>query len=98
MVVVAPRAEWMDVLSKIIWSCSHCGTVLPLWMMKCSNCKRLALSWLHLIVPIAVAVPLLVLLFKYMGGSKILDRRYLYRRKWKTRKSSKTNRAVAREP
>ncbi|HEV8140576.1 MAG TPA: hypothetical protein VGP81_12445 [Pyrinomonadaceae bacterium] len=51
-------------MAKIIWSCSHCGTVLPLWMMKCSNCHRLALSWLHLIVSIAVGIPLLLLLLK----------------------------------
>lgn len=22
-------------MSKIIWSCSNCGTVLPLWKIKC---------------------------------------------------------------
>jgi hypothetical protein len=36
--------------TRIIWSCSECGTVLPLWQIKCTNCHRLALSWLHLIV------------------------------------------------
>jgi translation initiation factor IF-1 len=43
-------------MPKIIWSCSHCGTILPLWQVKCSNCQRLALSWLHLIVGLAVAL------------------------------------------
>jgi hypothetical protein len=36
--------------TRIIWSCSECGTVLPLWQVKCTNCHRLALSWLHVIV------------------------------------------------
>jgi hypothetical protein len=36
--------------TRIIWSCSECGTVLPLWQFKCTNCHRLALSWLHFIV------------------------------------------------
>ena len=36
--------------TKIIWSCSECGTVLPLWQVKCTNCHKLALSWLHVIV------------------------------------------------
>jgi len=51
-------------MPKIIWSCSHCGTVLPLWKMKCSNCQRLALSWLHLVVFAGVALPVLILLIK----------------------------------
>jgi hypothetical protein len=36
--------------TRIIWSCSECGTVLALWQIKCTNCHRLALSWLHVIV------------------------------------------------
>jgi len=44
------------VMAKIIWSCSHCGTVLPLWQVKCSNCRRLALSWLHLFLGVVVAL------------------------------------------
>ena len=51
-------------LPKIIWSCSHCGTVLPLWRMKCSNCRRLALSWLHVIVVALIGVPALLILMK----------------------------------
>ena len=51
-------------MPKIIWSCSHCGTVLPLWKMKCSNCQRLVLSWLHLVVFAGVALPVLILLIK----------------------------------
>jgi len=51
-------------LPKIIWSCSECGTVLPLWKMRCSNCHRVALSWLHLMVLAGVTLPLLILLIK----------------------------------
>ena len=36
--------------TRIIWSCSECGTVLPLWQIKCTNCRKLVLSWLHVIV------------------------------------------------
>ena len=43
--------------TRIIWSCSECGTVLPLWRVKCTNCHRLALSWLHLIVAVLILVP-----------------------------------------
>lgn len=50
--------------TRIIWSCSDCGTVLPLWQMKCTNCRRLAVSWLHLIVAILVMAPMLVILVK----------------------------------
>jgi len=32
---------------KIIWSCSDCGQVLPLWQIRCTNCKHFTLSWLH---------------------------------------------------
>ena len=50
--------------TRIIWSCSDCGTVLPLWQVKCTNCGRLALSWLHLTVAILVIAPALFLLMK----------------------------------
>ena len=43
--------------TRIIWSCSECGTVLRLWQVKCTNCHRLALSWLHLIVAVLILVP-----------------------------------------
>ena len=32
---------------KLIWSCHFCGTKLPLWKMKCPNCKNSTMSWLH---------------------------------------------------
>jgi len=53
-------------MPKIIWSCHNCGTVLPLWKMKCSNCHRAALSWLHLIAGAALILPGLFLLLKFI--------------------------------
>jgi hypothetical protein len=50
--------------TRIIWSCSECGTVLPLWQVKCTNCHRLALSWLHLIVGVLILVPAVFILVK----------------------------------
>ena len=51
-------------MPKIIWSCQACGTVLPLWKVKCSNGHKPALSWLHLVAGAAVVLPALLLLFK----------------------------------
>ena len=51
-------------MPKIIWSCSDCGTVLPIWKITCSNCHRLALSWLHLIVAGVVVLPGLFLVMR----------------------------------
>jgi len=51
-------------MTKIIWSCHNCGTVLPLWKMKCPNCRRAALSWLHLIAAVAIVLPGLYLVLK----------------------------------
>jgi|GEM_PF-1034314 len=53
-------------MPKIIWSCSDCGTVLPLWQIKCTNCHRLALSWLHLILASGTALSAVVLLLKIL--------------------------------
>jgi len=53
-------------MPKIIWSCSNCGTVLPLWKIKCSNCRRRELSWFHIVVFIATAAPLLILFLKFL--------------------------------
>ena len=55
-----------EMLPKIIWPCSHCGTVLALWMMKCFNCHRLALSWLHLIAVAVIGRPVLLLLIRFL--------------------------------
>ena len=51
----------------IIWSCSNCGTVLPLWQVKCTNCRRLALSWLHLIAGVLVSLSAMFLILKLVG-------------------------------
>jgi len=53
-------------MPKIIWSCSDCGTVLPLWQIKCTNCHRLALSWLHVILASGTALCAGVLLLKIL--------------------------------
>ena len=58
------RTEGAWQLPKIIWSCQHCGTVLALWQVKCFNCHRAALSWLHLVFGVAVVIPALFLLLK----------------------------------
>ena len=52
--------------TRIIWSCSECGQVLPLWQFKCTNCHRLALSWLHLMAFGIALLVMLVLLFKLL--------------------------------
>ena len=51
-------------MPKFIWSCSDCGTVLPLWQVKCSNCSRLAISWLHLAAACAIALSALIVVIK----------------------------------
>ena len=53
-------------VTKIIWSCSNCGTVLPLWQTKCSNCHRLAVSWLHVIVGLLILGPTVFVILKIM--------------------------------
>jgi uncharacterized OB-fold protein len=53
-------------MPKIIWSCQNCGTVLPLWKMKCPNCRKPALSWLHVAAGAAVVLPALFLLLKLL--------------------------------
>lgn len=58
------KAEESKSRARIIWSCSECGTVLPLWQVKCTNCHRLALSWLHLIVALFILVPAVFILVK----------------------------------
>jgi predicted ATP-dependent serine protease len=53
-------------MAKIIWSCGHCGTVLPLWKIKCPNCQKSAMSWLHVIAGAAVIVPVVFLVIKLL--------------------------------
>ena len=52
--------------TKIIWSCSECGMVLPIWQIKCTNCHRLAISWLHVIVFGAALLFVLFLVFRLL--------------------------------
>jgi predicted ATP-dependent serine protease len=51
-------------MTKIIWSCHNCGTVLPLWKMKCSNCHKPAVSWLHVVAGATIVLPVLFFLVK----------------------------------
>jgi hypothetical protein len=53
-------------VTKIIASCDHCGTVLALWKMKCSNCHKPALTWLHVLVLAVFAILALLLLIKFL--------------------------------
>ena len=51
-------------MSKMIWYCHNCGTVLRVWKVRCPNCRQSAMSWLHVIVIVVVALPALFLLLK----------------------------------
>ncbi len=53
-------------MAKIIWSCQDCGTVLPIWKTRCPNCRRMTLSWLHVIVVGVVALPALFLMLRLL--------------------------------
>jgi len=53
-------------MPKIIWSCSECGTVLPLWQTKCTNCHKRALSWLHVVAGMLVILPAVFILIKLL--------------------------------
>lgn len=48
----------------MIWSCPHCGTILKLWKVKCPNCHKSTVSWLHFAVFAAVALPALFIAVK----------------------------------
>jgi ABC-type ATPase with predicted acetyltransferase domain len=49
---------------KLIWYCHDCGTILPLWKIKCPNCHHSAMSLLHVIVIAAVAIMAVFYLLK----------------------------------
>jgi uncharacterized OB-fold protein len=53
-------------MAKIIWSCQDCGTVLPIWKTRCPNCRRMTLSWLHVVVVAVVALPALLLILRLL--------------------------------
>jgi hypothetical protein len=51
-------------IAKIIRSCSNCDTVVPLRKIKCTNCHRLALSWLHVAVGLVLSLSVVFVVFK----------------------------------
>jgi predicted ATP-dependent serine protease len=53
-------------MSKMIWYCHDCGMVLKLWVIKCPNCHRSAVSWLQLVALAVVALPMVFLLLKFV--------------------------------
>lgn len=44
--------------------CQHCGTILRLWKIKCTNCRQSVMNWLHLLVITVVAVTAIIYLLK----------------------------------
>ena len=44
--------------------CQHCGTVLRMWQIKCTNCRESAMNWLHLIVIMVFAGTAVIYLLK----------------------------------
>jgi predicted ATP-dependent serine protease len=53
-------------MAKMIWYCHQCGTVLPLWQVRCPNCHHMAMSVLQVAVIIIVGVPAVFLLLKVL--------------------------------
>ena len=51
-------------MPKFISFCAQCGTVLPLWKIRCLYCRRSALNWLHVIVLAVLAVPAVFLVLR----------------------------------
>jgi hypothetical protein len=50
----------------MIWYCHDCGTILRLWKVSCPNCRKSAMSWLHILAIVVLAVPALFLLVKIL--------------------------------
>jgi RNA polymerase subunit RPABC4/transcription elongation factor Spt4 len=50
----------------MISSCDSCGRILPLWQLRCPNCKKSALNWLQLLAMAVLAIPALFLLVKFL--------------------------------
>jgi uncharacterized OB-fold protein len=48
----------------MIWSCSYCGTIMKLWKTTCPNCRKKALSWLHVAVIGVIALPVITYVLK----------------------------------
>ena len=45
--------------------CGHCGTILRLWKIKCTNCRESAMNWLHLLVITVFAAAAVIYLLKF---------------------------------
>jgi len=50
----------------MISSCDHCGRILPLWKIRCSNCKKSAMNWLQVLAIAVIVLPALFLLAKLL--------------------------------
>ena len=50
----------------MISSCDHCGRILPLWRIRCSDCRKSALNWLQLLAVVVLAVPAIFFLAKFL--------------------------------
>jgi RNA polymerase subunit RPABC4/transcription elongation factor Spt4 len=50
----------------MISSCDHCGRILPLWRIRCPNCKKSAMNWLQLLAIAVLVLPTLFLLAKFL--------------------------------
>ena len=48
----------------MIWYCHDCGTVLRVWTIKCTNCRRAAVNWLHVVVFAALALTAIFLVLR----------------------------------
>jgi predicted ATP-dependent serine protease len=51
-------------MPKMVWFCHDCGTVLPLWQIRCPNCHHMAMSLLQVAVIAIVGVPAVLLLIR----------------------------------
>jgi uncharacterized OB-fold protein len=50
----------------MISSCDHCGRILALWRLRCSDCKQSAVNWLQLLAMAILALPVLFILVKFI--------------------------------
>ncbi len=50
----------------MIKHCQQCKGVLRVWEMKCPYCHQSAMSWLHIIVIVVLAVPTIFYMLKFI--------------------------------
>jgi len=50
----------------MISSCDQCGRILPLWRVRCPNCKKSAMNWLQVLAIAILAIPMLFLVVKFL--------------------------------